>query len=164
MFRPVLFALAMCLGVLCPAPLRADDFAIDLEASAGKKTKTAHAEAPAAGTKPQPRATLTASVDAPITVKWSLGNKAAKATRKDVLVHFFAVKIARPGQQEVPKLTGNVLAESALTMDFKPGDRTEGEITFAVTKPGCYLLRVETRGAALKEGHEPFAALDLVVR
>jgi hypothetical protein len=49
-------------------------------------------------------------------------------------------------------------------MDFKPSDRTEGEITLVVAKPGCYLLRVETKGAAGKDGHEQFAALDLVVR
>lgn len=164
MFRVVPFALTVCLGALRPAPLRADDFAIDLEARTDKESKTAHAETQAADAKPRPRATLTARVNTPLTIKWSLSNTAAKATKKDVLVHFFAVKIDKPGQKEVPRLTRNVLTESALTMDFKPRDRTEGEITFAVTKPGCYLLRVETKGAAGKDGHEQFAALDLVVR
>jgi hypothetical protein len=50
-------------------------------------------------------------------------------------------------------------------MDFKPKDKTEGELSFTVEKPGVYLLRLETMGASAGiEGSEYFAALNLVVR
>lgn len=49
-------------------------------------------------------------------------------------------------------------------MDFRPKDRSEGELTFTVREAGCYLIRLELKGAAGKGQPEPFAALDLLVR
>src|SRR5205807_1401657 len=113
--------------------------------------------------KPEPRPVLVAKADTPVTVKWTLRNTDPTATVKDVLVHFFAVREEKANQQEVPKLNKDVAAESALTMDFKPKDKAAGELTFTVAKPGTYLLRLEAKGAAGKDGREPFVALDLVV-
>ncbi len=87
-----------------------------------------------------------------------------KATVKDVLVHCFVVKIDKADQQEVPKLTKGVVVESALTMDFKTQDKTEGEISFTPPNPGRYLLRLELKNAGAKDGREPFAALELLIR
>jgi hypothetical protein len=57
-----------------------------------------------------------------------------------------------------------VAAESALTMDFNPKDATRGELSFTLERPGFYLLRLETIGAAVgADGQEYFAALDLEV-
>ena len=65
----------------------------------------------------------------------------------------------------MPKLDKGVIAESALSMDFGPKDKSEGELSFTIDKPGCYLLRLETIGAtAGPAGHEDFAALDVEVR
>jgi len=164
MFRRAPFPLVVLLGLIVPSPVRAESFTIDLEAEAAKQTRKARAESVAAGGERQPRAILTAKAGIPITVKWTLKNTDPAATVNDVTVHFVAVKIDKPDQQTVPKLTKDVVAESALTMDFKPGDKSEGEVTFSVSKPGCYLLRVETKGAAGKNGQEPFAALDVVIR
>jgi hypothetical protein len=149
----------------CAVGVRADEFAIDLEARAGKESKTAHAEAAALGAAPKPRAVLEAKAGERVTVKWALRCTDAKETYKDVIVHFFAVREEKTGQQAVPKLDKDVAAESALTMDFKPKDAADGELSFTVDRPGSYLLRLETIGAAAGlEGHEHFAALDLVVR
>ena len=50
-------------------------------------------------------------------------------------------------------------------MDFGPKDKNEGELSFIIDDPGCYLLRLETIGAtAGRAGHENFAALDVKVR
>ena len=47
-------------------------------------------------------------------------------------------------------------------MDFGPGDKNEGELSFTLEKPGSYLFRVETIGAAAgPAGHEDFTALDV---
>jgi hypothetical protein len=162
MLRLLLLALAL-LGFLAAPAVRADSFAIELAVKA-KDAETTEAKYPAADSKPQPRATLTAGVNAPITVKWTLRNTHQTQTVSDVLVHFFAVKIDKPNQAEIPKLTKNVVVETALTMDFRPQDKTDGEITFTVASPGVYLLRLELRGNAAKEGRDHYAALDLIVR
>jgi hypothetical protein len=161
MLRLASFALAL-FTVLTPA-VRADHFTIDLRAHAGKDTSAA-AIYPTPASKPAVRAILTVVRNTPITVKWTLRNTDPAATVKDVLVHFFVVRQEKLDQPEVPKLNKHVAVESALTMDFRPQDRTEGEITFAVPQAGYYLIRVELKGAAGKSERAPFAALDLVVR
>lgn len=154
-------------GLLLPRTVRADDFAfaIDLEAKTPTAGKTAHADVVALGVKPKERGVLEAKAGQRLTVKWTLRNVDPKMTFKDVTVHFFAVKEEKAGQVAVPKLDRDVAAESALSMDFKPKDSNEGELSFTIDKPGVYLLRVETLDAAQGEdGREYFAALDLVVR
>ena len=144
---------------------RADEFAIDLEARADKASKAAHAEKVALGTTPKQRPVLEARAGQRVTVKWTLSSTDPKTTYKDVTVHFFAVKEEKAGQQTVPRLDKDVAVETALSMDFKPKDSNEGELSFPLDKPGVYLLRVETLDAAQGEdGREYFAALDLVVR
>jgi hypothetical protein len=144
---------------------QAQEFAIDLEARAGKVSKTAHAEVAAPGVKPKERGILAVTAGDKITVQWTLRNADAKATFKDVLVHFVAVGEAKAGQPAMPKLDKDVAVESALTMDFKPKDATKGELSFTLDQPGSYLLRLETIGAAAgPQGHEYFAALDVVVK
>jgi hypothetical protein len=159
------FCLAVAAGLSGALAVRADEFAIDLEARADKASKAAHAEKVALGTTPKQRPVLEARAGQRVTVKWTLRSTDPKTTYKDVTVHFFAVKEEKAGQQTVPRLDKDVAVETALSMDFKPKDATDGELSFTIDKPGSYLLRLETIGAAVGvEGHEHFAALDLVVR
>ena len=162
MIRSASLILVVLVVVTGLAPIRADDFTIDLKAQAAKQDKSAEVSYPAPDRKGKPRAILKADVNTSITVKWTVRNADEAATVKDALVHFFVVKEEKPDQQDVPKLTKNVVIESALTMDFKARDKTEGEITFTVPNQGSYLLRLEIKGTAAKD--EPFAALDLIVR
>ncbi len=157
-----LLAFGCLLGGL---PARADHLAIDLTARSGKASQTAHAEKVALGVKTKPRGVLEVKAGTPVSVKWTMRNQDAKVTLPNVLVHSFVVKEEKAGQLTVPKLDRNVIAETALTMDFRPSDKNEGELQFTIDKPGVYLLRLETIGAAVgAEGHEHFAALDLVVK
>jgi hypothetical protein len=150
---------------LFPAAARAHHFTIDLEVASGKAKKVAHAETLGLGSKPKTRVVIELKAGTTLKVKWKLTNSDAKATFKDVLVHFFVVKQQTLGQAFVPKLDKGVAVESALTMDFKPNENNEAELTFKIAKPGAYLLRLETIGAAVgKDGHEHFAAFDLDVR
>jgi hypothetical protein len=161
--RPSLAGLVVLLGLAGVA--RADHFAIDLKVQAGKSEPVlAHAETLGLGTKPKTRSVLEARAGDTVTVEWTLQSRAAKDTFKDVLIHFFAVKEDMAGQRTVPKLDKGVLVETASTMDFKPKDKTQGKLDFQITQPGAYLLRLETIGAAGNEGHEHFAAIDVVVR
>ena len=139
-------------------------FAINLEVRVAKMHNTAHAEIVANGATPARRKLLELKAGEPVTVRWTLRSTARKETLKDIVVHFFATKEAMVGQQAVPKLDTDVAVETALTMDFKPADKTEGELIFTLDKPGCYLIRLETIGAiAGSAGHEYFAAMDLIV-
>jgi hypothetical protein len=133
--------------------------------TSGKEKKTAHAEEMGLGTKAKARLVIRIKTGITIKATWKLTNSDAKTTYKDVLVHFFVVEEPMLGQEIVPKLNKGVFAESALTMDFKPKEKAEGFAIFTIDKPGSYLLRLETIGAATgKDGHEHFSALDLDVK
>jgi hypothetical protein len=145
-------------------PAQADHFAIELEVKGPKVNHTARAETAGLGVKPKPRAVVEVQAGDQVTVKWTL-TSSSKDTIKDVLVHLYAVKISKAGDPPPPKLDKDVLLETALTMDFKPKDKSQGELTLKPEKPGVYLLRLETIGAAAGgEDHEHFATLDLVAR
>jgi hypothetical protein len=151
--------------LIAAAPAEDLAFAIELTVKTAVASKTAHTDAVALGVKPKDRSVLEARAGERVTVQWTLRNADPKTTFKDVTVHFFAVKEEKAGQQAVPKLDRGVAAESALTMDFKPKDSNEGELSFTIDKPGTYLVRVETLEAAQgPDGQEYFAAIDLVVR
>jgi len=151
--------------LLIVPPACASHFTMDFTVQAGKAIKTAHAETAGLGIRSKARGILELTRGERVTAKWVLRSAAAKETAEDVVVHFFVVKEEKAGQRAVPKLTKDVAVETALTMDFKPKDKAEGELSFQIDKPGSYLLRLETIGAAKgKDAHEHFAAIDLVVR
>src|SRR6266851_3964500 len=144
---------------------RADHLNIELSVQASTKTKAAEADIAAIGAKPKARGVLEVGSGKTLTVKYFVTSIAKNGMAKDVVIHFFVVKIDKVGQTAVPKLDKDVAAESALTMDFKPKDTAKGEMSFTIEKPGVYLLRLETIGSAQGvDGHEHFAALDLVVK
>ncbi len=159
------YFLAILLALVISATAAADHFAIDLEVKGPKANRTVHAETLGLGVKPKPRAVLEIQAGDTITIKWTLASTAPKETVRDVLVHFYAVKINKAGDLPPPKLEKDVLLETALTMDFKPKDKSEVEHSLLVDKPGTYLLRLETiRAAGGTDDHEHFATLDLIAR
>ena len=160
-----LFGLCVLGWLAAALPAHAGHFAIDLHVGSDKEGKTVHADILAPGVKPRPREVLAVRAGAPIKVKWTVTCTARKETFKDVVVHLFVVKERTVGQAALPKLDKGVPVESALTMDFKPRSRARGKVDVKLTIPGAYLLRLETIGAAVGiDGHEHFAALDLVVK
>jgi hypothetical protein len=161
--RAVLLGLLLS-GAWCGAA-SAHHFAIDLEARASAGKRSAQTDTLAPGVKPKPRPVLPVKAGEQIQVQWTLTSREPKASFKNVIVHFFVVKQDEVGQQRVPELTRGVVVESALTMDFHPGEKTRGAITVTLDQPGAYLLRLETmESATASGGHEHFAALDLLVR
>jgi hypothetical protein len=157
--RVAIFVLA--LGYVTALAARAD-FNIDLKVETAGASASAQAEQIAIGVTPRPRKVLEAKAGTPVKVRWALTNASPKSAQKNIIVHFFAVKIDQVGQKLVPKLTKDVTAESALTMDFNPGEKAQGALTFTVDHPGPYLVRLETIGAPDDENY--FAALDLLVK
>jgi hypothetical protein len=161
MLRGAVFGL-MIQSAVCGAAW-AHHFAIDLETAGMKERRNVHAEVVAPGVKAKTRSVLHVKVGERVVVKWTMTNSDTKASFKNVLVHFFVVKEDEAGQLLVPKLLKDVALESALTMDFGPGEKTRGELSFTLDNAGAYLVRLETIGAAAgSEGHEHYAALDVV--
>src|SRR5438270_1441916 len=135
-----LVALGIVEGLFLSAAAQAESFTIDLKVQSGKESRTAHAEPIAIGAVPKVRQVLETKVGAAIKVAWTLTNTSPKTEMKNVLVHFFTVKEEMLGQRAVPKLTKDVSAESALTMDFGPGEKAKGTLTFTIDRPGFYLV------------------------
>ena len=164
MFRFLIGLIALC-GLLKSSAFADEAFSIDLTVSAGKASKTVHGESAAPLTRPKNRETVEAKAGERVTVKWKFVNTDQKTTIKDVTIHFYAVIAENAAQAAIKKLDQGVIAESALNMDFGPKEANEGELHFAIDRPGLYLLRVETIGAvAGPAGHEEFAALDVNVK
>jgi hypothetical protein len=162
-FRTGCPVLAVLSALLAAPASRGDSFAIDLKVQGGKASQVVHAQ-PARGAKPKTRAVFKVKAGGRITVHWTLTRTDPKVAVKNVLVHFFVDREAKTGQRAVPRLVKGVVLESALTMDFNPKDKTQGEFQFTIRQSGSYLVRLETIGATAKDGREHFAALDLEVR
>jgi hypothetical protein len=159
------FCLVLIARLVSSIHASADPFAIDLEVRVGKARTTTHAEAAGNRLKPRARGVLEARVGQQIAVRWILRRTAGKDVVRDVVVHFYVAREEKVGQPAVADLRKDVAVESALSMDFKPQATAQGQLRFAIEKPGCYLLRLETIGAAVTlDSHESYAALDLVIR
>ncbi|MFO0964096.1 MAG: hypothetical protein U0793_00730 [Gemmataceae bacterium] len=156
-------ASSLVLLFLVGSTVRAEHFAVELKVETNGAAKTATGETLAPGVKAKDRAVVVGKAGAKVTVHWTLTN-VSKAAAKNVVVHFFCVKEEMLNQPRVPKLTEDVVAESAVSVDFNPKDRTKGELTFVIDREGAYLIKVETIGAAGgTEDHEHFAQLDLSI-
>jgi hypothetical protein len=158
-------SLALAYGLLVLGTARADHFTIELKIETASGSKAVKGKTLAPGAKPKVREVFAAKAGQKFTVRWTLTNVSAKMPAKDVLVHFFVVKEEKAGQVEVPKLIKDVVAESAVTVDFAPKDRAKGELTFTIEQAGAYLVRLETIGAGAPgaDEHEHFAALDVTI-
>ena len=140
----------------------ASDFEISLQVkSATQRVSTKSTEEQPSPTKPHPRPVFTTESKETLLVSWTATNNAKQATFQDVLIHCLVVAEKEPGQAGLPNLK-DAVQESALTMDFKPGDSATGEFSLVIDEPGTYLVRVETQNMLDKYGHEHYAALDLV--
>jgi len=166
MVRMLSLSCAILFFQAASGPARADHFTIDLEVKAPKANRMVHAETLGLGVKTKPRAVLEIQAGDKITIKWILAST-AKDVVKDVQIQFYAVKTSKPGDPPPPprEFDKDAILQTALTMDFKPKDKTEGELSLQVNKPGTYLLRLETKGAAVgPDDHEHFATLDVIAR
>jgi hypothetical protein len=159
------FLLTILTSIMGLLATRADHLTFEAEVNVDGLRKKCGADISAPGVKAKPREALDVPVGKQITVKWTATHTGTDEALKDVVIHFFVVKEEKAGQATIPKLDRDVLAESALTMDFKPRDKQTGELTFQIDARGVYLLRVESLGAVVGiGGHEDFAALDLIVK
>jgi hypothetical protein len=162
MHKSAIRALGILAGLSLAAVAWGEAFTIELKVETSGSSQTAHADPIALGAVPKARKVLKGKVGVPLKISWTVTSAGAKTEMKNILVHFFTVKEQKLGQQNTPKLTKDVTAESAVSLDFAPGDKSKGSLTFTVDQPGFYLMRLETIGAP--EGQDCFAALDLAIQ
>ncbi len=81
---------------------------------------------------------------------------------KQGAVHYFLAPIGKVGQKELPSLAQDVVAEGRLVLDFKTKGRAGLKQQFRISRPGVYLLRVESEGS--KSDHEHFSAIELDIK
>ena len=157
------FSVALVCIVANPGPTRAEHAKINLDVttSAGQVTAFVDQTPPDHGKNPRP--TLRARPGEPVKIQWMMTNVYPHKTLENVVVHFYVAREGTAGQKAAPDLAieANVVLESAIEMDFKPGAKAGARLTLRVDKPGNYLVRIESRQT--QSDHEHFAAVDLVV-
>ncbi len=135
---------------------------MSLELSNGKDSAAARSKP--AGVDPLAhRKVLQAAADGSFTLKWKVTGT-AKDMAKDVVVHFYVVKLGHQGQAPPPLEPTQVVLEGAIRMDFPDGEAASGTQPFRLDEPGVYLLRVEAGGDPDKPGSADAAELELVAK
>jgi hypothetical protein len=159
--RPLLILLCL-IPTLGRAPAAPEHAKIELDVVTGADHKTAHMDQTPPESGKNPRPVVKGKAGEPIKTKYLFTNVYPNAVVKDVVIHFYVVRIDAVGQKEIPSLEGDRLVlETAHDLDFRPGGHTGGRATIKIDTPGVYLVRVESRNT--QSDHEHFAAIDLVI-
>jgi hypothetical protein len=164
MNKAVFAFLVMLLSGFLPGLVLANHFTVTLELTDGSNKQTANTETePPKAREIVVRPVMQSKLGAKCTAKFQLTCN-SKETLKDVLVHFYVVKIDKAGQEPPPLEPKDVVIETAQTMDFAEKGTTSAELEFVPDHAGLYLVRVETQGTAEVKGHEHYAAMEIVVK
>ncbi len=158
---PLVFAIHLALFATAAM---ASDFQMSLHVkSAAQQASSKFTEEQPSSSKPRPRSVFTTTPKETLKISWSATNTTKQTTFQDVLIHCVLVAEKEAGQLGVPSLK-DPEQESAVTLDFKPGDVAKGEFSIKLAKPGVYLLRLETQNVLGKHDHDYYAELDLVCK
>ena len=154
-------ALALWAVACAGLEARAEHAKINLDVAGPKEQKTAYVDQTPPDWGKNPRPVVHAKANEPIKVQWMFTNAYPHKTLENVVLHFYVARQRTVGQKETPDLREDVVQESALEMDFKPGAKAGQRNTLRIDTPGVYLVRVESRQTG--SDHEHFAAVDLVI-
>lgn len=120
------------------------------------------------------RTKLKAKVGDPLAFQYVLTNVYPHGLIKDVTIRYFVVRIDKPGQKKIPPLAAKkgiatqqqidetVVTQGQIVMNLKPKCRVGARVRFQISKPGIYLVRVDTLNT--KRDHEHFSAVELEVK
>ena len=155
-------------AMLClPHLARAEHARIDLQISQFDPTKgeiklanaSVDQDPPPGGRQPRPVAKVKAGE--PLVLQFMFDNLYPHKVIKDARVHYYVVPVGKIGQKTLPDLTQNVVTEGKFTLNFKPNGRVGARVSFTISKPGIYLLRVQSENT--DSDHEHFSAIDVQV-
>lgn len=161
--RSAWLALGLLLLLWTGDVARGAGYELSLEIRDGKEKLITANRPVEAGKSAAKRALMEGRSDVQFTAIWKV-KRTGKDEAKDVLVHFYVVRIGRLGEAPPPLEPKRVVIESALTMDFPPEESAGAQLKLKVNEPGVYLVRIEVRPNGDEPGHEDFAALDLVIK
>ena len=133
-----------------------------LELSDGTTTQKSRSNPQSAGPTAH-RVVFDGKVGASFTVSWKIV-RTDKTEVKDVLVHFYIVKLERQGESPPALDPKIVVLESAVSMDFPQNKVCSAKQQFKVDEPGVYLLRIEAGGDPDKPAAEDFVEMELVAK
>lgn len=146
MCRPQNSLLVAASFLLMGQNLLAVDLKITLQARAG-----GHEQSARSGQQAMP--TLAAKRGDVFFAHWVVTNLAGSVS--GITLHAFM------DREGVTKPGAGALYETALVLDFQPGEQSKGEFRMPLRDPGTYVLRVEAVEASARPG--PFAALRVTV-
>lgn len=156
-----LFAAALVLaGAVCA---QGAGFEAELKLSEGKHEQTIRTTKIAAHKPLERRAAFEGPVGGQFTASCKI-TRAGKEEAKDVLVHFYVIRIDRRGEAPPPLEPAKVVIEGAWTMDFPPGESSSARLPFRLDQPGVYLVRLEARPNADESAMDAFVELDIDVK
>jgi len=156
-----LFAAALVLAIAVCA--QGAGFEAELKLSEGKHEKTIKTAKIAVHKTLERRAAFDGPVGGQFTASCKI-TRAGKDEAKDVLVHFYVVRIDRRGEAPPPLEPARVVIEGAWTMDFPPGESSSARLPFRIDKPGVYLVRLEARPNVEESAMDAFVELDVDVK
>jgi hypothetical protein len=160
-----LIALLLPIGLIGanPEPNVVEHAKVSLDVSSSGEQVTAFVDQTPPEHGKNPRPILKVKAGKPIKIQWMFTNLYPHKTLENVVVHFYIAKEKKVGQAGTPDLSveDDVVFESAIEMDFKPGAKAGARNSLKIDKPGAYLVRIESRQT--NSDHEHFAAVDLVV-
>ncbi len=151
----------LALSLALPATARAEHARINLDVTAPGEQATAFADQTPPDHGKNPRPIVHARVGETIRVQWFFTNVYPHKTLEGVVIHFYVAPQDKIGQPELPELGADVVLETAIDMDFKPGGKAGARTTLRIDTPGAYLVRVES--LQTDSDHEHFAAIDLII-
>ena len=163
MHRLISLTLPIWIIAANPGPIVAEHAKVSLDISSSGEQVTAFVDQTPPEHGKNPRPVLKVKANKPIKILWMFTNVYPHKTLENVVIHFYVAREGKVGQAATPDLSveANVVFESAIEMDFKPGAKAGGRNTLKIDQPGTYLVRVESRQT--NSDHEHFAAVDLVV-
>jgi hypothetical protein len=153
-------AIVVGLGV---RPARAEHFDIDLivRTSKGQADSGWDTAPPEGGLNP--RRWVAAAAGEDIELEWRMQSEFPHGTMKNVTIRLFVVPEAEIGQKELPPANTPRVVNNSFTADYLPHHQAKGLLHFRLTKPGNYLVRIESDLTLKEHGHEHFGAVDLKV-
>ena len=157
----VLAAVLLLAAPLAPARAEHFDIHLTLHTAIGTADAGWDTTPPEGGVNP--RHTAHAAIGEDITLVWRIRDEYPHGPMKQVLVRIFARAEDAPGQKHVPEPTAFTLLDTSFVADFLPDHSGHGRVRFRASRPGAYLVRLETANTLLEHGHEHFSALDLIV-
>jgi hypothetical protein len=150
-------------AVLC---VNAGPFAVTLELQGQKAAQSVTNPPSLKQSAPAVRPVLRAGIDEPLKVRFRVAHTGGTEVQYAV-IHLYVAPEEKLNQMPAPNLKSDqIILESALSTRFKTGETVaaQGTLSFRISHPGFYLVRVEGLDIDPAEIEMPYADIDVEVK